>query len=333
MRNARNEQRPNVLNVIGAAVSTAVGGWLTYSALLIDHDIPLPPAIDAPQERFSGTETGFLNYYVDENGEGRPLVLIHSINAAGSSYEMRPIFEQYRGKRPVYALDLPGFGFSERADREYSPQLYAQAIIDLLERKVGVPADVIALSLGSEFAARAARMRPELFHSLTLISPSGFTRREKKVASQRASGSSASDAALAFFRFPLWSQGFYDVLATRRSIRYFLKQSFEGTPDEGMIAYDYLTAHQRGARFAPFYFVSGKLFSPHIREDVYEKLSLPVLVLYDRDEFVRFDMLPHTLEHCPNWRAVRIAPTRGLPHFEQLASVVSALDGFWDTLA
>ncbi len=329
----RDEKRPNVLQVIGAIAGGAVGGWLTYSHLLIDHDVPLPPAVDALQERIAGTGTGFLNYYADSSGEGRPLVLIHSINAAGSSYEMRPLFEHYHGKRPVYALDLPGFGFSERADREYSPALYAQAVIDLLEQRIGVPADVIALSLGSEFAARAAYLRPDLFHSLTLISPSGFTRRENTKASQRASGSSASDTALALFRFPLWSQGLYDVLTTHSSIRYFLKQSFEGVPDEGMIAYDYLTAHQRGARFAPFYFVSGKLFSRHIREEVYEKLTLPVLVLYDRDEFVRFDMLPHMLEQCPNWRAVRITPTRGLPHFEQLPSVVNALDDFWSTFA
>lgn len=329
----QDEKRPNALQVIGTVLGGVVGSWLTYSRFVIDHDMPLPPAVDALQERFAGTGTGFLNYYADSSGEGRPLVLVHSINAAGSSYEMRPLFEHYRGKRPVYALDLPGFGFSERADRVYSPELYAQAIIDLLEQRVGVPADVIALSLGSEFAARAAHLRRDLFHSLTLISPSGFTRRENAQASQRASGSSASDIALALFRFPLWSQGIYDALTTRASIRYFLKQSFEGMPDEGMIAYDYLTAHQHGARFAPFYFVSGKLFSRQIRKEVYEKLTLPVLVLYDRDEFVRFDTLPDTLAQCPNWRAVRITPTRGLPQFEQLPSVVNALNDFWSAFA
>ena len=120
---------------------------------------------------FEGEKTGFLNVLRRQSRRSAekqpPLVLIHSINAAGS----RPTscarsFEAYRGKRDVYALDLPGFGFSERADRVYSPDLYKDAILALLDR-IGTsneaPPDVIALSLGCEFAARAALECPDDF--------------------------------------------------------------------------------------------------------------------------------------------------------------------------
>jgi hypothetical protein len=169
--------------------------------------------------------------------------------------------------------------------------------------------------------------------SLALISPSGFTARENKVASQRASEGSGSDRAYGIFSNPLWSQAFYDLLATRLSIRYFLKLSFEDAPDEGLVDYAYLTAHQPGARFAPLYFVSGKLFSPEIRQAVYDKLAGPVLVLYDRDNFVRFHTLPALAEGRKNWHLARIVPTKGLPQFEKLAEVVTALDNFWEGLA
>ena len=39
----------------------------------------------------------------------RPLLLLHSINASASAYEVKPLFEHYRQQRPVYAPDLPGF--------------------------------------------------------------------------------------------------------------------------------------------------------------------------------------------------------------------------------
>ena len=55
------------------------------------------------------------------------------------------------------------------------------------------PADIIALSLGSEFAAKAALEAPELVHSLTLISPSGFSERREKRASQQANALSRSN--------------------------------------------------------------------------------------------------------------------------------------------
>jgi pimeloyl-ACP methyl ester carboxylesterase len=312
-------------------IALVKAGWIAYSAFGINHRMPIGPAIDAPREIFNGRSTGFLTYYVDRAAAGRPLVLLHAINAAGSSYEMRPIFEHYRTLRPVYALDLPGFGFSERTNKTYTRDTYKDAILDLLSERVGEPADVIALSLSSEFAARAALERPDLFHSLTLISPSGFTDREKR-SSQSASDVGLSDLVHGYLSFPLWGQAVYDLLATRASIRWFLKKSFNGPVDEGMVAYDYLTTHQPGARHAPLYFVSGKLFTPSIREAAYERLEMPVLVLYDQDYFVRFETLPTTLERCPNWRAERISPTYGLPHFEKMPQVARALDSFWGSL-
>lgn len=119
------------------------------------------------------------------------------------------------------------------------------------------------------------------------------------------------------------------MIVTRRSIDFFLKQSFAGPVDVGLAEYAYLTAHRPGARYAPLYFVSGDLFTRDVREQVYAALTMPVLALYDRDAFVRFDELPGFLESHPNWHAARIQPTLGLPHFEKLPETAQALDGFW----
>jgi pimeloyl-ACP methyl ester carboxylesterase len=316
------------LSAAGSATLGTVIGWILYSRFVVNHNVPLPLAIPADQERFRSEQAGFLSYYVDRRGAGRPLVLIHSINAAGSAYDVRPIFEHYRGTRPVYALDLPGFGFSERADRAYSPQLYTDAIIDFIRHKVGAAADVVALSLSSEFAARAALQQPDLFHSLTLISPTGFTDRgdEEKAAKNLER---FGQVAYPVFAFPLWSQAFYDLLTTRRSIHYYLKMNFEGQVVAGLAAWNYATAHQPGARYAPLYFVSGKLFDLRIRQTVYERLALPVLVIHDIDPNVRFDTLPDVVARHPNWRVAKVTPTRGLPHFEQMEATAAALDTFW----
>jgi len=334
-KNYQDSRDPLVLGAMsaGALLATAlaaIGGWIGYSALRVNHRRILPDAINAERRTFISPAAGMLSYYADRKATGRPLVLIHSINAAGSSYEMKPIFEQYRGTRPVYALDLPGFGFSDRSNRVYAPRLYANAIIDFLQTQVkGGAADVIALSLGSEFAAIAAKDRPELFHSLTLISPSGFSDRRARRSSQQAAQTGRSDTFYRLFSFPLWSQAFYDLLATPASIKFFLQQSFVGPVDQGLKDYAYETTHQPGAKFAPLYFVSGKLFTDDIRETVYEQLALPVLALYDRDAFVRFDLLPETVANHPNWHAVQIIPTKGLPQFEKMPETAQALDNFW----
>ncbi len=314
---------------LAPVVAGAVG--ITYSAVAIDHAVPVPPALDAKRKTLISSSAGKLSYYCNEIETGRPLLLVHSINAAASAYEMRPLFEFYRYQRPVYAVDLPGFGFSERSNRRYTPALYTAALTDLLE-EVAPPAggaDVVALSLGGEFAARAALDQPELVHSLTLISPTGFTDSARRNRSERAAGQHSGQRLHSLFSVPLWSQALYDLIASRPSIRYFLGLSFVGQPPADLVEYDYATAHQPGARFAPLYFISGQLFTPDVRERVYERLTLPVLALYDADGFVRFDALAPMVHRHPNWRATRIAPSKGLPQFEQLARTTEALDGFW----
>ncbi len=309
--------------IFGGGIAAALG-WAAYSALFVRHNRNLPPAIDAERRSFASRGTGVLSYYVDRHAEGRPLVLIHSINAAASAYEMRPIFNDFRSVRPVYALDLPGFGFSDRANRVYTPSLYVEAITALLTTQIreAGPVDVVALSLGAEFAALTAAAHPELIRSLALISPTGLDQRV------RTGGSDGFYRALSF---PVWSQPLYDLLVTPASLRFFLQLSFEGPVDPGLLAYAEITSHRPGARHAPLYFISGKLFTPQIGE-VYRTLQTPTLVLYDRDNFTGFSALPGLLAANPAWRAARITPTKGLPHFEKMEEVSEALDGFWSTL-
>ena len=317
-----------LLGTLATAGLLAGTGWIAYSRTMIDHNLPLPLAIRSERHLFTSRLAGLLNYYVDGSGEGPPVVLVHSVNAGASSYEMRPLFEHYREQRPVYALDLPGFGFSERSDRHYTPKLYAAAIRDFLAEIVEEPADVIALSLGSEFAARAALDNPALFHSLTLISPTGLSDGGGKEDAEKAGD--GGEGLFKFLSFPLWNQAIFDLLATRPSIRYFLEKSFHGPVDEGLAAYGYLTTHQPGARYAPLYFVSGRLFTPDVREEIYENLEIPSLIIYDQDPYVSFSALPDLLLTHPNWNAVRITPTRGLPHFEKLETTTRVLDNFWE---
>lgn len=320
---------------MGAAAAAALG-WIIYSSLFINRRHPLTSALNAERRTFVSRTAGVLSYYRSlpkGAADQRPLVLIHSINAAASAYEMRPIFEHYLDTRPIYAFDLPGFGFSERSDRRYTPQLFSEAIADLLctQVKGTQPVDLVALSLSCEFAARAALAIPERVRSLTFISPTGLAR-QRANGLQQAKQRGLADWLYRLLSFPLWSQALYDLLATRSSIRFFLRQSFEGQPDEGLIAYAYATSHQQGARYAPLYFISGKLFSADILAQVYLQLRVPTLVIYDQDAFTRFDALPSVLGQNACWQAVQIAPTRGLPHFERMAEVAETLDAFWAQL-
>jgi pimeloyl-ACP methyl ester carboxylesterase len=266
-------------------------------------------------------------YSAGAAGAGAPLLLIHSINATPSAYEVRPLFDHYAGKRPVYALDLPGFGQSDRSDRDYTIKIMTDAIhatVDDIRRHHGGPVDALALSLSCEFLARAALERPASFRTLAFISPTGFQGSARDDASGGNRGMSWLRSAL---DVPLWSRGLFDMLTSRASIKYFLKKTF-GSPtiDQGLYDYAYLTTHQPGARHAPYDFVSGYLFSKDALL-LYERLTHPVWMAHGvRGDFVDYGHKTR-VEGRANW-SFEVFPSGAFPHFEMLDAFTRAYDSF-----
>ena len=276
--------------------------------------LTLTSALDAPRVETSG-KAGPLSYYV--GGEGPPLLLMHSINAAGSAYEIRPIFEEMTRTHRVYAPDLPGFGFSDRSDRDYTPRLMTDAVHDMLsvmaEETGPKPVDALALSLSSEFLARATVETPERFRTLAFITPTGFSSRSAHLGRTRTTRE--VPGLYAFLTFPLWSNALFSALTSHASIRFFLRKTFGSDDfDEGLLHYDYLTTHQPGARYAPYAFVSGRLFSVNVLE-LYAQLDVPVwMTTASKGDFANFSN-PSWAKRQPNW-VVKEFDTGALPQFE-----------------
>ncbi|WP_375459334.1 alpha/beta fold hydrolase [uncultured Enterovirga sp.] len=309
------------LGIAAGVSATAVAGAVAYGRYGLPQQFPLPPALPG-ERRVMSRRAGPLSYYV--SGSGAPLLLIHSVNAAASAYEVRPLFEALCAERRVYAVDLPGFGFSDRSDRSYKLGLYIDALHDMVDEIAadsGLGAiDALALSLSGEFLGRAAVGRPEAFRTLCLVTPTGF---EHGADARRGPNGTGREVRglHATLSVPVWSRGLYNLLVTRPSIRFFLEKTWGSKHiDEGLLAYDYLTTHQPGAQHAPYAFVSGKLFSGDIRT-IYEQIERPVLLLHGtRGEFQDFAEADW-IEDRPNWRRVAL-DAGALAHFEVLPDML-----------
>lgn len=324
----RRHRGPEVLAAAVGIPLAAAAAWIGYSALFIQRAVALPHAVPG-ERRELDSRAGRLSYYVAGPVGAPPLLLIHSVNAAGSAYEVGPLYEHYAAGRTVYALDLPGFGFSERSDRAYTPRLMADAILAMADEirsaHGGKPIDALALSLSSEFLARAASEAPGMFRTLALISPTGFDRRTPDDAPPDSTR--AMPRLRKAFDVPLWSRAFFDLLTSKPSIRFFLRKTWGSRDiDEGMVDYDHLTTHQPGAQHAPYAFVSGFLFSRGIRR-IYRALGHPVWMAHgQRGDFTDYSAAGAFAKH-PNW-TVQSFPTGALPHFEVLGEVTRAYDAF-----
>lgn len=290
----------------------------------------LPAAVSGERFEFSSSAGRLSAYFA---GAGPPLLLIHSVNAAASAAEVRPLYERYRATRAVFALDLPGYGFSERSDRPYTPRLMTDAVLAMVEQirsRCGeAPVDAIALSLSCEFLARAAVQARGLFRSLALVSPTGFS------GGRSRRGPAESTYAMPLFykalRGPGWGGALFRALTRPGVIRYFLERTWGArTIDEELWRYDVITTRHPGAEHAPLCFLSGSLFSADIHA-VYEALALPVWMSHGvRGDFTDYRGRALVAER-PSWRFT-VFQTGALPHFEQLDAFVAAYDGFFDSL-
>ena len=282
---------------------------------------PLTPALDA--EQFAVTLDGnvTLRGYQGEVLEGTPLVLLHSINAAPSAMEIRPLFEHYRDKRPVMAPDLPGFGLSDRPAVSYSSAQYAQWIAEWL-KAFHSPPDVVALSLTGEFVARAILEQGIRIRSLTLISPTGMG----TASPPSLPSGSRLDRVL---NSPWVGKSLFRALTTKASIRWFLNKAFVGPTPEYLVQYAWETARQPGAHLVPLKFLTFRLFTEQAMSRLYSRLTLPCLVLYDDDPNIGFERLSELADANDQWTIKRLVPSMGLPHWELPADTIKALDDFW----
>ncbi len=207
-------------------------------------------------------------------GSGAPLLLVHSINAAASAFEMRAPFAGLQDTFRVHAFDLLGFGCSDRPARRYSAEDYINLIGDTLQR-LDEPVPIIASTLGAAYAIAAANRWPERVKALILVCPVGI----KLLADPPGPG-----AAL---RYALLSgpagEPIFNALATPVSVRYFLEQQTYGDPKrvtkETFDGFYQATKHP-GARHAPICFVSG-LLNYDVRAD-FARLKQPVLIVWGR---------------------------------------------------
>jgi pimeloyl-ACP methyl ester carboxylesterase len=265
-----------------------------------------------------------------------PLLLVHSVNAAASAIEMLPVFERQARRRPVLALELPGFGAADRPDVHYSPQMMQEAIaaaIDWIGVHVApVPIDVMALSLSCEFATEVALRQPHTVRTLALVSPTGMEqqRLDERYEGGRTRGVQALRVLL---RRAAIGQALYSALTSRLSMRWFLSRTW-GTSefDPRLLEHGRRCAQAPGARHAPLDFVAGALFTRGIIER-YRRLPVPVWVAHGRHgSFDDYDACPERTGDglsLASHRVVRtVFDTGAMPHFQQADAFDAAYENF-----
>lgn len=149
---------------------------LAYGLLILYAYLPSGPVV--PARQLAGKDSGFVTvngtalHYIHRGETGTPLILIHGFG--GSTYTWRSLLPLLAQHHRVYALDLPGFGLSDKPPlADYSLAAQADIVLGFLDELRIPAATLVGHSMGGVVASYSAVKSSSRITKLVLVEP-GF---------------------------------------------------------------------------------------------------------------------------------------------------------------
>lgn len=131
-------------------------------------EIVSPDSLSDPDGHFIEVNGDTL-YYVHVPADGEAVILLHGFGGSTQSWSDTIPALADAGYN-VYALDLPGFGLSEKGwDGDYSHDAQADHVIQFMDSQHIEQAVIIGHSMGGNIAAHIALSHPERVNKLVLV--------------------------------------------------------------------------------------------------------------------------------------------------------------------
>ncbi len=272
--------------------------FLGLSGCLHFHNGPMP---GEPKDATYLTVEGTRVRYVDV-GEGPPVVLLHGF--ASSIENWVTVMPRLVKDHRVIAIDLRGFGWTDRPVADYSPEGQAKLLRAVLDERKVEKASIVAHSWGSSVALAYALAYPDQVDRLVLYDAWVY---ESQLPSMfhmaRAKG--FGEMLYALFYTERYDErlalGFYNPEIITEQLVEDVERAFE----------------RPGTRFAALETVRGMTFDS--MESKYRTITAPTLLMWGREDLVSpVSIGERLLRQLPNSK-LNVYPRCG--HFPMLEAV------------
>jgi pimeloyl-ACP methyl ester carboxylesterase len=128
--------------------------------------------------RFARVKTVNGRMAIQEAGEGPPVVMLHGLG--GTKVSFLPTQAALAPAHRTIAVDLPGFGDSDKPVGSYDAKFFARWVVGLLDELEIERAQVIGHSMGGRVAIELGMTHPDRVDCLALMTPSLAWLRDKR---------------------------------------------------------------------------------------------------------------------------------------------------------
>ncbi|HEY0879995.1 MAG TPA: alpha/beta fold hydrolase [Archangium sp.] len=144
--------------------------WLQLANRFIRRSL-MASGVTSRTTRIRGAEVHY--YRAERGGSGPPLLLVHGLGSSANAF-FKTMLPLARSFRAVYAVDLPGNGFSPVPNAGPMPvREQVELLRDFRRELIGEPVFLLGNSLGGGMSLNFAFQEPEALLALGLVSPAG----------------------------------------------------------------------------------------------------------------------------------------------------------------
>lgn len=165
----------------------------------------------------------FGQIYYTKTGSDSPLLLVHDLAPAASSYEWDLLLKNLSADHTVYCLDLLGCGRSDKPNLTYTNYFYVQLINDFIEHVIHEKTDIIATGLSSSFVLMACSTNPDAYNKIMMINP-------ESISNLKCTPSKRSRIIKFIMDLPIVGTAVYNMQMRRENIEYLFTEKYFYNP-------------------------------------------------------------------------------------------------------
>ena len=245
-----------------------------------------------------------------------PVLLLHGFGASIGHW--RHNLTSLGHYHTVYALDMLGFGASQKALANYNIHLWVEQVYDFWKTFIQQPVVLVGNSIGSLVCLAAVGSHPEMVKGIATIGLPDMSAREEAIPGWLRPGVATLEN---LFASPLILKSLFYLVRRPFIVRKWAALAYANPAAVTDELVDILTgpATDRGAA-AAFYGILkamiGADFAPNIKT-LLPKLEIPMLLIWGRqDRMIPPSLYDRFIDINPNLRLVAVENAGHCPHDE-----------------
>lgn len=259
-----------------------------------------------------------------KKGNGSPLLLIHDLKVGSSNYEYHKLVDTLSKDNEVYAIDLLGFGLSDKPNLTYTSFLYVQLIIDFIKNVINKKTNIIASGDSVPIAIMACHNSPETIHKMIFINPQSLYKLNQIPSKQ-------TKALKLLIEFPILGTFAYNIITNRNSIKNAFEEEYFFNPIK--ISEDDILTYIEAAHISDyrskFVFSSyvGRYTNTNILHALKE-INHSMYIIAGKEKENNDTIIDNYIYYNSSIEASYIEKTRHLSHMEQPEKVLEQIEIF-----